>query len=99
MVGMAFAIAHCLVGSAFDGWMLDGWNESCGSAGKAFCSNEQSLFHSLDRLFSSVPVFLFPWVWGDCPCGDLQPEKPPPWRRTRFCQVGRCIPDLQEIPG
>ena len=48
MVGMAFAIAHCLVGSAFDGWMLDGWNESCGSAGKAFGSDEQSLFHSLD---------------------------------------------------
>ena len=42
MVGMAFAIAHCLVGSAFDGWMLDGWNESCGSAGKA---DAESIFY------------------------------------------------------
>ena len=99
MVGMASAIAHRLVGSAFSGWKLVGWNESCGSAGKAFGSDEQSLFHSLDGLFSSVPVFLFPWVRGDRPCGDLQPEKPPPWRRTRFRQVGRCVPDRQEIPG
>ena len=75
MVGMASAIAHRLVGSAFSGWKLVRWNESCGSAGKAFGSDEQSLFHSLDGLFSSVPVFLFPWVRGDRPCGDLQPEK------------------------
>ena len=81
------------------GWKLVRWNESCGSAGKAFGSDEQSLFHSLDGLFSSVPVFLFPWVRGDRPCGDLQPEKPPPWRRTRFRQVGRCVPNRQEIPG
>ena len=84
---------------AFSGWKLVRWNESCGSAGKAFGSDEQSLFHSLDGLFSSVPVFLFPWVRGDRPCGDLQPEKPPPWRRTRFRQVGRCVPNRQEIPG
>ena len=45
---MASAIAHRLVGSAFSGWMLVRWNESCGSAGKAFGSDEQSLFHSLD---------------------------------------------------
>ena len=96
---MASAIAHRLVGSAFSGWKLVRWNESCGSAGKAFGSDEQSLFHSLDGLFSSVPVFLFPWVRGDRPCGDLQPEKPPPWRRTRFRQVGRCVPNRQEIPG
>lgn len=48
MVGMAFAIAHRLVGSAFSGWKLVGWDESCESAGKTFGSDEQSLFHSLD---------------------------------------------------
>ena len=40
MVGMASAIAHRLVGSAFSGWKLVRWNESCGSAGKAFGSDE-----------------------------------------------------------
>ena len=44
MVGMAFAIAHRLVGSAFSGWKLVGWDESCGSIGKAFGSDEQPLF-------------------------------------------------------
>ena len=48
MVGMASAIAHRLVGRAFSGWKLVGWDESCESAGKTFGSDEQSLFHSLD---------------------------------------------------
>lgn len=48
MVGMASAIAHRLVGSFAHCRVLERRDESCGSAGKAFDSDEQPFFHSLD---------------------------------------------------
>ena len=71
MVGMASAIAHRLVGSFAHSRVLERRDEPCGPAGKALGSHEQPLCHPLDGLFLPVPVFLFPWVRGDRPCGCL----------------------------
>ena len=99
MVGVAAAIAHRLVGGFAHSRVLERRDESCGAAGKALGGDEQPFFHPLDRLFLPVPVFLFPWVRGDRPCGDFQPEEPPQRCGTWFRQVGRCVPNRQEIPG
>ena len=99
MVGVAAAPSHRLVGGATDWRVLERRDEPCGSAGEASGSYERPFFHSLDGILRPVPVVFYSCVWDCRPCGSFQPEEYPQGSGARFRQMGRRVPDRQEIPG
>ena len=99
MVGVAFTPSHRLVGGAADCRVLERRDEPHRPAGEASSSYERPFFHSLDRILRPVPAVFYSCVWNRRPCGGFQPEEYPQGSGARFRQMGRRVPDCQEIPG
>ncbi len=96
MVGMASAPAHRLVGG-----LLVAGTGTDGMSLLWICWERLSAAMNVPFPFGGQTIpfgicFPFLLATGCLPFWGPPTRKPPPWRRTRFRQVGRCVPDRQK---